>query len=82
MAFSLSSLASKRKKVQLRNCFVGCVAMHSLPTVYLAAWYRAIPGDASARAAYKPSPATTFSIDLDHRAATQQVRAGRGELTH
>jgi hypothetical protein len=25
-------------------------------------------------------PATTFSIDLDPHAATQQVRAGRGEL--
>jgi hypothetical protein len=48
---------------------------------YLAARYRAIPGDAPARASCN-HPATTFSIDLDPRAATQQARAGRGELTH
>jgi hypothetical protein len=41
MVFSLSTLACKRKKVQPRNCFAGCVAMHLLPTLYPAARYRA-----------------------------------------
>jgi hypothetical protein len=58
MVFSLSALACKRKKVQPRNCFAGCVAMHLLtyPHYKVPSCSVPRPVDAPARAAFKPLP--------------------------